>query len=193
MRTLLISLALFTQFSFALNDFEIIPGERIGPITKGSNIEQFRKAFGPENVIETDVPLGEGQTAKGFQINPNNPSIEMMVIFNDDDTKLSVLITNPESKWSVLNQFSNGTKLVDLESLNGKPFKLYGFEWDYGGTVSSFEDGKFESYNDNLTIRFELTHFDKSTMSILGDSEFLSNNSNMINAKPKIMYIWVSM
>jgi hypothetical protein len=192
MRLLLILLTLFTQYSFALDDLEIVPGERIGQIYKGSTIDDFKKIFGSQNVIETNVPLGEGQTAKGYQINPDSPSIEMMVTFNEDNTKLSALITSPESKWTVLNKFSNGTKLQDLEALNGKPFKLYGFEWDYGGTVSSFEGGKLEQYSNNLTIRFKLTTFDKSTLGILGDNEFLSNNPNMINAKFKVSYILVS-
>jgi len=35
-----------------------------------------------------------------------------------------------------------GTKLSDLEALNGKPFTMQGFGFGYGGSVLSWDDGK---------------------------------------------------
>jgi hypothetical protein len=34
-----------------------------------------------------------------------------------------------------------GTSLKQLEQFNGRPFLLAGFEWDYSGSVTSWENG----------------------------------------------------
>jgi hypothetical protein len=32
--------------------------------------------------------------------------------------------------------------LAEIEKINGKPFKLYGFEWDFGGRSSNWQGGE---------------------------------------------------
>jgi hypothetical protein len=45
----------------------------------------------------------------------------------------------------VIPGVSLGTSLSELESLNGRPFKLFGFSWDYAGTVSGWDGGRLDS------------------------------------------------
>ena len=39
--------------------------------------------------------------------------------------------------WIGPGGIGNGMKLTDVEKLNGKPFKLAGFDWDGGGSCAS--------------------------------------------------------
>lgn len=49
------------------------------------------------------------------------------------------------TRWLVIPGVSIGASLSELERLNGRPFKLLGFSWDYAGTVSSREGGRLDS------------------------------------------------
>jgi len=54
------------------NDWTIVPGERVGPITRSSTIVSLRQQFGAANVRETKPPAG-GST-KGFYRMENGPA-----------------------------------------------------------------------------------------------------------------------
>jgi hypothetical protein len=47
-----------------------------------------------------------------------------------------------QSAWATANGIRIGTALAEIEQMNGKPFKLSGFDWDYGGRVTDWQDGK---------------------------------------------------
>ncbi|WP_083912917.1 lysozyme inhibitor LprI family protein [Rubritalea marina] len=171
----------------------IVPGQSIGALKSGSTIDDFMMFYGVENIKEVEVPMGEGETVKGYALFPNDPEREVTIIFSEDQKELKVLITSETSRWTILDDIKIGTTLVDLEKLNHSEFKLYGFEWDFGGVVNSYGDGKLEKYRSNLTVIFDPTVFDEKTQKVLGDNEYKSSNQSMIHAKPVIREIWVSM
>ncbi|MEE1611341.1 hypothetical protein [Microvirga sp. CF3016] len=45
------------------------------------------------------------------------------------------------SGWSGPEGLRVGSPFKAVETVNGKPFILYGFEWDYGGTIESWNGG----------------------------------------------------
>ncbi len=53
-------------------------------------------------------------------------------------------ISGTESIWSVAPGTSLGVALDSLEVLNGGPVELLGFDWDYQGTVLSWQGGALE-------------------------------------------------
>jgi hypothetical protein len=81
--------------------------------------------------------------------------------------------------------FSNGLRadmtLEEVEKLNGKPFTISGFDWDYGG-YANFEGGKLES---GVSIRFEPTTETRSDK-LSGDVQIRSTDKAQRAAKPKI-------
>lgn len=56
-----------------------------------------------------------------------------------------VTVGGSRTRWLVIPGVSIGASLSELERLNGRPFKLFGFSWDYAGTVSSWEGGRLDS------------------------------------------------
>lgn len=45
-----------------------------------------------------------------------------------------------------------GTSLKELQRLNGKPFRLFGFSWDYGGLVESWQKGRLVGLESKISL-----------------------------------------
>jgi hypothetical protein len=81
-------------------------------------------------------------------------------------------------------------KITEVEKLNGKTFKLNGFEWDGGGYVNNL-DGKLKTHPGGcgMTIRFEpgiANPLSKKFSAIVGDKQIASDNKLMRAAKPQV-------
>ncbi|MCR4340124.1 MAG: hypothetical protein NUW01_09610, partial [Gemmatimonadaceae bacterium] len=102
----------------------------------------LRARYGAGNLASERIHLGESQTVPGTVIFPNDSSRRLTVIWEDSVARTRptrVTIGSRRTRWFVIPGVSIGTSLSELESLNGKPFKLFGFSWDYAGTVSGWE------------------------------------------------------
>jgi hypothetical protein len=64
-----------------------------------------------------------------------------------------------KSLWRTTYGITQGTTLLELERINRKPFRLAGFDFDYSGTVLSWESGLLEGVLDrnspNRYVRVE--------------------------------------
>lgn len=108
----------------------------------------LRARYGAENLASERIHLGEGETAPGTVLFPGDSSRRLTVIWEDTVARARptrVTIGGRRTRWFVIPGVSIGTSLSELESLNGKPFKLFGFSWDYAGTVSGWEGGRLDS------------------------------------------------
>jgi hypothetical protein len=92
-----------------------------------------------------------------------------------------------------------GTSLKELETLNQKPFKLFGFDWDYAGTVSSWEDGSLsKDLAEHGRVVVRLNYRDRSQIKddelqqVSGEAEFSSQHPVMQKLNPRIyQLIWM--
>lgn len=104
----------------------------------------LRTRFGAANVVEDQVPMGEGTSEAGAVIYRDDPTRRAYVYFVDGkpEGKLSAIyVRDPESRWRGPLDLRIGMSSVDLEQLNGRPFRFLGFDWDYGGYVSNWSEG----------------------------------------------------
>ena len=68
--------------------------------------------------------------------------------------------------------------------MNGRPFKLCGFGWDYGGWVSDWDGGAFAPAEGCMTrVRVQATQENNNAQ---GDSEFLSSAQEMRDSAPRV-------
>jgi len=118
-------------------EWVIVPGERVGPVTAETSDAMLAAIFGVEEVQRTDVHLGEGFTAPGTAVYPNDPVRRIEVVWSDDARTVAkeVRLTGGSSVWRTVDGISLGTTLRDIERLNGYPFQLAGFGFDYAGTI----------------------------------------------------------
>ncbi|MFZ6721933.1 hypothetical protein [Undibacterium sp. Ji49W] len=163
------------------------------PVKKGDTAQGLKKRY-PGNASVQEVDGAEGSTQKVLVLYPQNlmKPYRVEVYFDDDAmTRLvSVNINIEKSQWTY-----QGLKTLDsiqaVEKQNGKPFTLYGFGWDYGGHVTSFNDGAFSKPSGDCTphFRFQLPPGKNTPKAILGEQKIKSNLPAVIQAQPYLSEI----
>lgn len=134
------------------SDNLVIPGTRVGLITPGMTADVLELAYGKANVIRAEIPGAEGETMPGARL------------FAETDRELEILwdpraeaeprvfdIRIIGSAWRFENGLKPGLGLEAVEAINGKPFTVLGFGWDYGG-YANFEGGALEG---KVSLRFD--------------------------------------
>ena len=118
-------------------DWLIVPGERVGPIGAETSDAALAALFGPDNVRPVDVQLGEGFTAPGTAVYPDDPARRIEIVWSDGTrtTPKEIRLTGASSVWRTREGISLGSTLREIERLNGYPFKLAGFAFDAAGTI----------------------------------------------------------
>lgn len=135
------------------DDFTYVPGERFSKLS-GTTQEGDLKFLYGERIVPVEIPLGEGFMTAGYRLFPGTAN-EADIVFPDEDNgfeQLSIIVSRQDSKWRIPGKsLAIGTSLHDLKTLNGKPFKFLGYEWDYAGLVSSWEGGALEGIGATLS------------------------------------------
>ena len=164
---------------------------------KGSEREVFL-AFGAANVRDTLIAMGEGQTAPGAIVYPEDPQRRIEIVWGDPGAKRSlsrVILRGDRSKWTLRPGVSLGTSLRELEERNGRPFRLTGFGWDYAGAVISWQGGALDS---TLTPGVHIYLMPRPERRagpeysrLQGDREFLSSDPAMQELNPRVYQMFV--
>jgi hypothetical protein len=171
-----------------------------GAITSSITRRDLVNRFGARNVRDGDVDVGEGETVPGTTVFPGDPIRAIDILWKDPETKRSLgtlSIGGRASEWKTAHGISLGTSLKELEQINGKPFVLSGFGWDYSGTVNSWENGvlakDFEGHGrvilrlDTDLVPPNLPQPDYDHVS--GDRSFSSSNPAMQKLNPRVYEI----
>jgi hypothetical protein len=181
----------------------IIPGIRVCAITPQTSESELQKIYGRKNVRGAEVDVGEGEHEPGAVIYPDNPTKTIEVIWKDAHEKRrpkQVRLTGENSVCRTRQGISLGTRLKELERINGRPFELTGFSYDLAGTVVSWEGGKLEKQFDKrgrVILRLDYSYksiyglSEKELHSVDGDQLFSSNNRVMQKINPKVYQIVV--
>lgn len=172
------ALALATLPAVAADDpFLIVPGRSVGPITAQATEDSLRQAFGAANVKAHEVYIGEGSSEPGFLVCGAQPDRTLEVMAFDLDGRRAVQVflrSGGRSVYHTAEGVTLGTTLKELEALNGRPFELAGFSWDYSGVVTSWKGGRLEKAFEGLSVRFDDPDMTQLTPeqadSLMGDS-----------------------
>ncbi len=185
-------------------DWLIVPGERVGPLTATASAADLIAAYGTENVRDEPYPLGEGQSEPGTVIFPDDSTKRVLILWNDLEKKalpLAARIDGAGSQWKTAEGLAVGTTLKRVEELNGKPFLLYGFGWDYGGQLVDSNGGALKDLPHEdpeggfrggaLLLTFQ-PDAGADDSAVLGDGTFSSDLPAMQALDPKVSVIIVS-
>jgi hypothetical protein len=110
----------------------------------GMGLDGLRERYGIEHVSSVAVPLGEGDSEAGAVIYPDDATRRATVYFVDGKVTgpiSAIYVRDPESIWRGPLGLKLGTTSLELERINGRPFRFLGFDWDYGGYVSNWTEG----------------------------------------------------
>jgi hypothetical protein len=112
-----------------------------GPFAPDSSEQLLIDTFGKANVVTGDVPGPEGTTVLATTVFPNDPARKFEVGWWDEDHRSGLAYATIPAGDTAPGGVRIGMGLGEVQQLNGEPFGLYGFGWDYGG-AASIETGK---------------------------------------------------
>ena len=189
------------------NDFLIVPGERVGPVTRTTSEADLITRLGASVVTAGDTLYGpEGEEFLGTTLYKGTADALEVIYADTQRTKPKTITIMPQTgneagnptptRWRTTNGLGIGTTLNELEKRNGKPFQVWGFDWDYGGTVSNWQGGKLTQSGKQAFMSLMLGPTStqrsaqaKSYATLLGDTEFLSSLPAMQKLNPFVRKI----
>jgi hypothetical protein len=181
----------------SLSAWHIIPGRSAGSVTATSSEAALAKHYGAAAVKPIRVELGEGETTPGTVLFPGD-SLQRAEIIWQDTIGLSrpsrLVLRGSRSRWTVGPNISLGTSLKDLERINGRPFTLAGFGWDYAGVITEWGGGALDSalagvklYLDPGPAQYQSAPYSQ----VLGDRDYSSALAPMQQLNPRVAQIFV--
>jgi hypothetical protein len=177
-------------------EWRIEPRQHTGPISVGSTEAALRQRYGGA-VESIRVELGEGETAPGSVLYPADSVRRAEIIWQDGTQRARparLILRGSRSLWRVARGITLGTTLRELERLNGRPFKLAGFGWDYAGVVTDWAGGALDSalvgvklYLDPGPASYESAVYAQ----VLGDRDYSSDLPAMQQLAPRVYQIFL--
>jgi hypothetical protein len=201
--TFLLSLSVLVFGQKGPDPWLILTSGGKAPLNSHTAHEDLVRIFGAGNVVEQDGIDGmSGDMEYATVLFPKDPQRKVEIVWRDAEKKTmpsSMTISGDSSKWKTEHGISLGTRLSELERLNGRPFRLTGFNWDYSGTVTSWEEGLLEEdlqSSGRVILRLGdaantgLT--EEESREVEGDGEFSSRHPVMQKLNPSVYEIvWV--
>jgi hypothetical protein len=148
-------------------------------------------------VKTTRIELGEGETTPGTVLFPEDSLRHAEIVWQDTVSRsrpARLILRGSRSAWTVGPGISLGTSLQELERMNGRPFTLAGFGWDYAGVVTQWGGGALDSalggvrlYLDPGSSQYESAPYSQ----VLGDRDYSSSLPPMQQLNPRVATIFV--
>ena len=104
----------------------------------------------------------------------------------------SLIVITGQSTWTGPKGLRLGLTLAALEKLNGKPFKLSGFDQPEGSAVTDWQGGALASLPGGCKVGIKLAPDKKAAAAApaaAAGKEFLSNDAKVRAAKPTVAEI----
>lgn len=173
----------------ALSAFTFEPGVSFGPLTADGSEQDLVAVYGAAAVQPENVSLGEGESEPGTVVFPEDPLRRFEVAWGDTLQRRApsfVLLTGDTTLWHGPRGLTLGVSLAQLEALNGKPFGMAGYGWDYGGAVLSWKDGQLADLEGRVAVALAPKEANPDVSHVLGDGEFLSSDSALRRLQPRV-------
>lgn len=187
--TRLITCLLFLATLLHADEFDpadntIVLGKRVGLIKPNMTAADLERAYGKENIKMEQLPGPEGEMIDGARLFADTER-ELEVIWDpeklDQNKKIVFDVRIIGTAWKFENGLKVGMGIEEVEKINGKPFKVAGFSWDYGG-FANFKGGKLDA---KVSIRFNPSSDDIPDY-LQGDKQISSTDKKLRAAKPLV-------
>lgn len=179
------------------SEWRIVPGRSIGPLTVETSEADLRRRYGASSVDSSRIQIGEGETMVGAVLFPSDSFRRAEIVWQDTVQRrrpARLILRGSKSQWQVGRGISLGMSLQELERLNGRPFTLAGFGWDYAGVVTDWKGGALDSaltevklYLDPGPAQYQSAAYSQ----VLGDRDYSSALPPMQQLTPRVAQIYV--
>lgn len=175
----------------------LISARPTGALTAETGEEDLRRRYGANAVETSRIEIGEGETMPGAVLYPGDSLRRLEIVWRDSLQRRRprrAILRGDQSQWKVGQGISLGTSLKDLERLNGRPFTLAGFGWDYAGVITDWKGGKLgrplagvKLYLDPGPAAYRSADYSQ----VLGDRGYSSALPPMQQLNPRVAQIFV--
>jgi hypothetical protein len=165
-----------------------------GHFGKTSSHLKLAQRFDSRNITYTEVDGPEGTKLRASVLYPGDPKRRLEILWQNEASRSDthLIVINGQSTWTAPKGLRLGLTLAALEKLNGKSFKLKGFDHDAAGQVTDWQGGALEKLGDcRLGLRFSAdpkAPQDKRS-EVSGDKDFVSTDAAMRAVSPKVTEI----
>jgi hypothetical protein len=171
--------------------------DRTAPIGSEVSEADLRRRFGSAALDSIRVELGEGETAPGTVLYPADSTRRLEVLWRDTLGRRQparLILRGTRTRWQVGPGISLGTSLKELERLNGRPFTLAGFGWDYAGVITDWKGGALDSALTGVKLYLDPGPEQQQSAAysqVLGDRDYSSGFPAMQQLNPKAAQIFM--
>jgi hypothetical protein len=169
-----------------------------GVFAKDSSHTKLASAFQSRNVSYTQVETNSGSKATASVLYAKDPKRRLEVWWSKPATKSDthLIVINGQSDWIAPGELHLGLTLTELEKLNGKPFKLSGFDRDHVATLSDWDGGTLSALAGGCKIGISLRADPRAAAATLSglpaDRAFTSSDASLRAANPTVSEILVA-
>jgi len=167
-----------------------------GVFARDSSHMKLANRFEADNVVFTAVDGPEGEKLMASVVFPNDPKRRLEVLWQDESARSNTLLIaiNGQSTWTGPRGLRLGMSLAALEKLNGKPFRIAGFDQPNGGSVADWEGGALDTLPGGCRAGIRLAPDAKATEAAVGQTEgkeLMSNDARIRAARPIVAEILI--
>jgi hypothetical protein len=169
-----------------------------GVFAKDSSHTKLAAAFQSRNVSYTQVDTNSGGKATASILYAKDPKRRLEVWWSKPASKSDthLIVINGQSDWIAPGELHLGLTLAELEKLNGKPFKLSGFDRDHVATLSDWDGGMLSALAGGCKVGISLRADPKAAAATLSglpaDRAFTSSDASLRAANPTVSEILVA-
>ncbi|RBL88226.1 hypothetical protein [Chitinophaga flava] len=146
----------------------------VRPLFQIRTPEQLVEMYGKDNISKRDASdLAGSKEGEAYVIYPDSDD-ELEIQFDGDNGNVLTFSHFP-SKWKSPYGIKAGDPLDKLAKVNGRPFKINGFEWTNGGLVSDWQGGALQGKGVTILLKANNTGDPKQYDQVTGDKTLRSD------------------
>lgn len=164
------------------------------PVQVDDSAQTLLARFEDEGRLE-QVMGGEGELFEAFVLWPDDPARRLEVFFADEamTQPASVRLADEVSEWTI-SGLTLGSSIEAVQRINGRAFELYGFGWDYGGTVFDWKGGGLGSITGGCSAGARIGTNDPDVVipgELSGARALRSDLPALRNLNPAVFDLWI--
>jgi hypothetical protein len=169
-----------------------------GVFAKDSNHLKLAAAFQKKNITDSPVDTATGGKTLASVLYAKDPQQRLEIWWSHaaSHSDIHLIVINGKSTWSAPGGLRLGLTLADVEGLNGKPFKLVGFNKDGTAAASDWNGGALAAQTGGCKLGISLRPDPASpaaaVAALAADREFPSNDAAMRAVNPTVSEILIA-
>ena len=168
-----------------------------GLFAKDTSHLKLAMTFEAKNITFADVDAEGGTKVPASVLFPTDPKRRLEVWWSNpaERSGLYLIDIHGKSTWTAPGGMKLGLTLAQLEKLNGKPFKLKGFDKSGVAAVSDWDGGALATLPGGCKSGVNLTPDPKATpdaiSALTADKDYSSSDPDMRAVKPTVSEVLI--